>query len=297
MDFRLSKLQYKTFEPGEFVEIQRRNYDETIRLIENFPWNQEREHIVIDLTNPSVTLEGETDFLKLALYFNGKYVLYYLNEENILFTKSFTVLADAYPYIHTFFGSAVFPVTDFKRENTWLKNNRIHFVTQDFRYMVTARRTRQFLLSSSGFSLVFFVTVNFFFLFDTDHTVTFWGLLLTVGLLFLFGGGINLLLFFNYYWFTRNRVLVLSRGNDLFLYGLRSDPVVYDKKQISEISIIHYPNNRSPIVGFAVLWIRFRDQRTIQIPTLLIDQTEIWRKFPGISITYENAFPVMRKEL
>lgn len=296
MNTRLSKLQYKNFEPGEFVESSARDYAETIRLIENFPWSREREQIVIGLTNPSVTLEGDTDFLKLALYFNGKYVLYYLNPENILFTKSFTQLADTYPYIRSFFGPAAFSVSDFKKENTWLKNNPVHFVSQDFRYQVTGKRVRDFLLSSSGFAIVFFISVNVLLLLPTDHNLSLWELMVMVTILFLFGGGINLLLFLNYYWHTCNRILILSSGNDQFLYGLRSDPLVYDKKQISEISLIHYSNGRSPILGFAVLWIRFRDHRTIQIPSLMIGQMEMHRKFPGIPINVVNTLPVMRKD-
>jgi hypothetical protein len=296
MDSLLSKLQYRNFEPGEFVESRFRNFEETIGLIDNFPWSREREKIVIDLTNPSVTLERNATFLKLSLYFNGKFVLYYLNPENILFAKSFTDITDAYPYIRAFFRETDFTTTDFKQENTWLKNNLVHFVSQDFRYQVTRRRIRQFLISSSGVPLLLFFSVNLLFLLPSDYALSGWKWIVLIAVLMVWGGGINLLLFLQYYLHTRNRILILSRGNDQFIYGHRSDPVAYQKKQISEISLVHYSNGRSPILGFAVLWIRFQDQRTIQIPTLLLGLVDMQNKFPGIPIKEENALPVMRKD-
>ena len=47
-----SKIQYKNFEIGEFIEEEKRTYEEIINLIEKFPWDRERENIKIDLTNP-----------------------------------------------------------------------------------------------------------------------------------------------------------------------------------------------------------------------------------------------------
>src|ERR1700750_2717214 len=117
----ISKIQYKNFEPGEFIEEKNRTYEETIQLIEDFSWNEQRDHIVIDLTNPSITIEGENnDYLKLAVFFNAKFVLHYLSNEKILFTKSFTDFRESYKYIHGFFESASFDVSDSKQENTWL---------------------------------------------------------------------------------------------------------------------------------------------------------------------------------
>ena len=73
----LTKTQLKDYEAGEFSDIKQRTYPETRDLIEQFPWTQQRDHISISLTNPSITIEGPSgDYLKLAPYFNGKFVLY-----------------------------------------------------------------------------------------------------------------------------------------------------------------------------------------------------------------------------
>jgi len=46
----ISKVQYKNFEPGEFTDRRGRTYDETIALIEAFPWSQQRAVIGKELT-------------------------------------------------------------------------------------------------------------------------------------------------------------------------------------------------------------------------------------------------------
>ena len=142
----ISRLQYKNFESGEFIEIAERNYDETIELIEKFPWNDQRDKIVIDLTNPSVTIEGKNnDFLKVALFFNQKYVLHYFDENQVLYTKSFTNLKDGYEWINNFFIQSKFDTNELKKETTWLQHNLKHFVTQNFRYVLTTKSARNLL--------------------------------------------------------------------------------------------------------------------------------------------------------
>lgn len=116
MNALVTKIQYKNFEPGEFVDVQKRIYEETIGLIEGYPWNIQREKFMIDLTNPSVTIEGRNgDYLKLAVFFNQKYVLLYLNKEQRLFSRSFSTLQDGYTYVKCFFEQPVFDLTGFKR--------------------------------------------------------------------------------------------------------------------------------------------------------------------------------------
>lgn len=112
-----SKIQYKHFEIGESIEEKKRNYLEFLELIEKFPWSKQREKVIIDLTNPSITIEGENnDFLKLAVFFNEKYVLHYFNSDEVIYTKSFIKLSDTYKYIKNFFEPKTFEISDFKKE-------------------------------------------------------------------------------------------------------------------------------------------------------------------------------------
>ncbi|MEO7311749.1 MAG: hypothetical protein ABIX01_15200 [Chitinophagaceae bacterium] len=151
----ISKIQYSTFEPGEFIEVRERNYDETIRLIENFTWESQRKKINVDLTNPSVTIEGTNhDFLKLALTFNGKFVVHYIKSDDTLYTKTFVHLKDSYSYLFSYF-SATFDTKDFKKENTLLQHNIKHFLSRSFRYEVNKRVAWNYLLSTSCINLLF----------------------------------------------------------------------------------------------------------------------------------------------
>src|SRR5207237_249153 len=140
MRYLTSKIQYNNFETGEFIDKKERSYEETISLIENFPWTKQREKIIIDLTNPSVTIEGKDgDYLKLAVFFNGKYVLHYFNRDQILFTKSFVDIRDSFKYLENYFNES-FDTSDFKKEITWFQHNLKHFVSQDFVYTISRER-------------------------------------------------------------------------------------------------------------------------------------------------------------
>ena len=113
-----SKIQYKNFETGEFVEEKKRTLEETIEIIEQFLWTKERDNFVIDLTNPSITIKRKNDdYLKLAVYFNQKFVLHYLDHKKVLFDKSFIGIRDSYKYIENYF-AATFDTTDLKKQNT-----------------------------------------------------------------------------------------------------------------------------------------------------------------------------------
>ena len=131
----LSKLQYKNYEPGEFTEQQERTYEETIQQVEGFPWEEQRDHWVVSLTNPSITIEGKNgDFLKLALYYNEKFVLYYLDPHHHLYTRSSLHYQDLYPIIRAFFKDDLFAPSELKREHTPLQNNIVHFEDKNFTY-------------------------------------------------------------------------------------------------------------------------------------------------------------------
>jgi hypothetical protein len=130
----LTKTQYGNFEPGEFTAQQQRTYEETIQQIEAFPWEEQRRNLHVGLTGASISIEGKDgDFLKLALYYNGKFILYYLDMDHRLFEQSFMKYSDAYPFILAFFRDGAAPA-DFKQQHTFLQNVATHFKEQDFSY-------------------------------------------------------------------------------------------------------------------------------------------------------------------
>ncbi len=267
-----TKLQYKNFEPGEFIEIKKRTAGETIDLIEHFPWEEQREDIRMSLTNLSVTIEGNNgSFLKLALYYNRKFVLHYFANGQ-LYTRSFIRYRDTYPYITSFFEAPVFDLSGFKKENTWMQWNRIHFVTRDFHYFLTSRKI-WYLLYTSGINLAapVFIIIMMIVL---PNQIPISGLIVIT--LFCFVAcGFNLILFFNYLRFARNKILIMSKGNDLFCFGDKNNPDQYNKKDIDQVFIYRSRGYRNPINAFAVVEILFKNGMQIDIPNILVDESAL----------------------
>ena len=292
----IAKLQYKDFEPGEFVEARPRTYDEVIALAENFPWQTERDHIQIGLTNPSITIEGaNNDFLKLALFYNGKFVLHYFDKDQNLYTKSFTQCKDSYAYIETFFNSRVFDPKDLRKEITWLQRNRVHFLSQDFRYEITLRSSILFLLKTSVIQLGCSVAIIFALLIEWPPHPRLSGIVFALAFMFVLGGGINLLLFLNYLLTTGKKCLVMSKGNDVFYFGNKDAPEQYNKKDIDHVVIIENRNNtRNPIYGFAITRIYFRDCTSISIPSLLVSEDAMRMKLQKCDPVSQHGFPFLR---
>ena len=291
----ISKIQYKNFEAGEFVEVKERNYDDTINLIKIFPWSNQREKIVIDLTNPSITIEGKNnDFLKFALFFNQKYVLHYFNENQVLFSKSFVELKDGYDYVKMFFDQPIFDPSSFKKEPTWLQHNLKNFVTQDFKYVLTKKSIRNYLISTSGmnfgYSLFFFIlglTKGF-------NGINLLGIILALILVFLIGGGVHLILFFNYYNYVKDKILIMSRGNDNFYFGKIDNPLKYDKKDILQYTTIRSQGSRNQLNGFAIVEIEFKNGTVLKIPNLLLDYTALENKLFEYPRIEKNKFPYLK---
>ena len=293
MTFLTSKIQFNNFEVGEFIEEKKRTYEDTIEIIENFPWNPQREKIVIELTNPSITVESESnEYLKLGVFFNGKFVLHYLDNEQTLFTKSFIDIKDTYKYLKNYFDET-FDTTDFKRERTWLQDNLKHFVSQDFNYTVTAHTVKKFLWSTSAISFAF--TIFFIFCFLFRKGIFNYGILIFMILnMFLVGGGLNLILFFNYYFYAKDKILIMSKGNDVFYYGSINSPSEYNKNEILQFTIISSRSSRSPINGFAFIKIELKDGTIIKIPNLLVDHYSLEQKLFGYPKVDKGGFPFIK---
>jgi hypothetical protein len=291
----LSKIQHNTFEIGEFVEEKERSYEETIDLIECFPWEKERKNLAVSLTNPSVTIQSKNkDFLKLALFYNGMFVLHYFNGQEVLFTKSFTNIKDTYSYIKNFFEQEQFEAAGFKKENTWMQHNLKHFISQDFRYTVTKQSVKNFLISTSGFNFVATLFLIGLFIFKPNAHTEFPVIIFMLVFMFLVGGGINLIIFFNFYGHVKNKILIMSKGNDVFYYGEIGDPVKYNKSQIIEYRSIMVRNSRNPISGFALIIIELKDGNELMIPNLLVDYLALEQKLSGIPRIDENRTPFIR---
>jgi hypothetical protein len=290
-----SKIQYNNFEPGEFVDVQLRSYEEVVELIERFPWEVQRIKIVIGMTNPSITIEGKNnDFLQFALYYNQKFVLRYFDKTRTLFTKTFINLKDGYKYIRNYFDQSAFDITEFKKEVTWLQHNLKHFVTQDFRYVLTPTSVINYLLSTSGVSFCFSIIFLIVILLKGINSINPGVLILVLILMFSIGGGIHLIVFFNYYRYVKDKILIMSKGSDVFYFGNIDNPAAYDKKDILQYTIIRNRGSKNPFNGFAITEIEFKGGTVLKIPNLLVGYPAMEQKlfqYPGVD---RNGFPFLR---
>ena len=129
----ISKLQHKTYEKGEFSDEKVRSLDETIKLIKTFPWDAERTLTDVQLTGPSVTIRDEDiNYLKVGLYFNGKYCLYYLDSDNHLYEYHAPDIDDACIKVADFFNASL----DLQKFEKHFLNvgNKAYFDTNYFEY-------------------------------------------------------------------------------------------------------------------------------------------------------------------
>ncbi|PWU04301.1 MAG: hypothetical protein C5B52_01705 [Bacteroidetes bacterium] len=296
MNTLISKVQYKDFEPGEFVDVQERDFDSTIQLIENFPWQSQKEKIIIDLTNPSITIEGKNnDYLKFAVFFNQKYVLHYFDSSHQLYSKSFGNLKDSFNYIRNLFEQKSFSTEELKKEPTWFQHNLKHFVTQDFRYFVTPQSARKYLIKTSGLNIFFSILFIAAFISPRSNFISPLGISAFILVMTTLGGGLNWIMFYQYYQYCKDKILIMSRGNDSFYFGLIPSPIAYDKKDILQYTIIRPANARHLLRGFSIVEIEFKNGTMIKIPNLVVDVPALERKLFQYPQIQRNKIPFLRR--
>jgi len=283
----ISKIQLRNFEAGEFVKIQNRDFEDTIKLIEDFQWLEQRRNNVIDLTNPSVTIEGvNNDFLKIALFYNGKFVIYYLNKQRELYTKSIINLVDSFCFVHKLFKEEIIDIDDFKKEITWFQSNLKHFISQEFKYVITHKTALIYLLKTSGaniFSAITMLLLMIFYNLEIPAVI--------IMLVFLFVlVGVNFILFINYYYYARDKTLLMSRGNDEFYFGNVDAPIKYRKDDILKCIAIN-AGNRTPFSFFATVELHFKTGEVLNIPNIFVNEFDLLDKLRQCEQVFKYGIP------
>jgi len=274
-----SKLQYKTYEKGEYSDEKVRSLEETLLLINNFPWEEQRG-VDIQLTGPSVTIQDEYgNYLKAALYFRGKFCLYYLDLDHHLYEYHTPELKDVCAVVVDFFNGHI-DLDKFER-NLFSIGNKNHFTSNDFVYRVRAWRV---ILLSWGI-IIFFLIFTIFVFFIVQTTAPFI-VILVPGLLSLFMAGI-LLYILNRYLACSNQFLQVSKGNSVFSFGNDTNEQTYDKSEIKEIILFGPLGTRSPNT-FYVFEIYFKDKSVIKFSNMLISDTTFMNKFSTDLIVYSK---------
>jgi hypothetical protein len=283
MDKLFTKLQYINFEPGEFTDEKWRTKDELFELIETFPWEKQREHILIDYTNAGIVIQTNTNHLKLALYYYGKFVLYFFDGGR-LYSKSFMGYKEAYPCIAQYFDKGFVELSVFKKENLLFTHISKHFISKDFRYFINKKRIREFFVLTSFYNFIIFLFILFAGVVESIEMDVAVSLCTVLTPLLLFGAILNSFLFFNYYRFMKNKMLILSKGNDDFWYGDIGNIKLYSKKDIERVIVVCSKNPKSYKDGFwsefAIYKIHFSNNTyPIAFTSLLINKTDFKNKF------------------
>jgi hypothetical protein len=290
MNLLRSKVQYRDFEAGEFVSNKDRTFEEVIDLIEKFPWQTQREKIIINLTNPSVTIEGlNQDYLKLGLSYNGKFVLHYFDAKQTLYTKIFLDFHASYSYIDQFY-KGILNLSEFKKENTWRQRNLKHFVSKDFHYSLSRTNMQKFLYQTTAFNFLLTGIMIIYLLFNGLGSYPIVVICFAGFFFFIAGGGLNLMLFFNYYKYCKGKILVMSRGNDIFYYGSNSQLTKYSKQDIQVLITTKY-RYRDPFLGFAYSELKLKNGEVIILPSLIIDDLDLSQKLFMCDQEDRNEFP------
>lgn len=267
----ISKLQYKTCEKGEYYDEKERTLEETIDLINNFPWARE-QYADLDLTGPSITIKDKIgNYLKVGIYYGGRYSLYYLDSKNRLYQYRQLKMEKVHEKVAEFFDGKLH--LQLFEKQPWRFRIRRVFVTVDFTYRVTllyaiSLCTDWFILFACclGF-LIFFILIK-------QGAV---GLSLLIVPMFLLGR--ILAKTFRKYYLLRYQFIRISRGNNIFYFGTDENECnSYDKADILKIEQYVDKETRTPNVT-EVFRIYFKDDTYITFTNVLITDTTLASKF------------------
>lgn len=273
------KIQYHNFEPGEFVDNQKLSFEDTVPVIRSFPWEEERTKLKVSLTNPSITFQTDNNlFLKLALYYHKKFILYFYDGMS-LYTHSFFKLDDSFTLIEYFFIHSDIDRSQYKLERARAKKLNIHFLSQDFVYSTANKSFFQLMGYYTRILLILDVVFGIYVV--TRHGPSTLNIILIL-VFFVILGGINLSLHANYFFNSRNEKLVLSKGSDSFLFGKNETPKKYFKKDIHQIIIEKNTSSSCPWNGYTLTSIEMKNGEVLPIPSIFLHAYEIEMKIPGV---------------
>jgi hypothetical protein len=267
----VSKLQYKTCEKGEYYDEKLRDLDETIKLINNFPWYKEK-YAPIELTGASITiLDNNGNFFKIGNHYGGRYHLYYLDRYKKFYEYYPLDIDEVYNYIRDFFAGNL-NLQKFEKHFTGI-GKKSYFLTKQFSYTIKPWRIILFL---TFWIIPFLFGLTCFIMLITKDQLN-WGIAIPISFMIVFG----LIIRNQFFKFYNNRFeyLQISRGNNIFIFGKNGDEIrEYNKADIDKIINYTPQNNRSPnIIEFTD--ILFKDGSNIRFSNILLSSSELRYKF------------------
>lgn len=271
----ISKLQFKYYEKGEFIDEKPRNLKETLDLIRSYPWDQQRG-VDVQPTCPSVTIRNEHGkYLKLGNYFGGKFALYMYDHEHHLYELHEPTLDEACQIIEQFFNNSI-DKSIFDRHYFAL-GSKAHFDTRRFIYRFRFYYF-YFLLIYLGFICTTF-TIGIHADGGNTPKTAIWSVICVCVVI-----GTGLGIFLNHYIKHHGVYLEISSGRDDFYYGKTPDTVQeYNKKDIEKVTVVPQSKHNS---GSST--IRFKDGSSIVLSPMVIDTYTFTNKFRDGMVEYRQ---------
>ncbi|WP_428329319.1 hypothetical protein [Mucilaginibacter sp.] len=278
----ISKLQHNTYEKGEFTDEQSRSLADTLEIIKTFPWDKERTLTDIQLTGPSVTIQDDMgNYLKIGLYFGGKYCLYYLDTDNHLYEYHLPELKDVYTVVTDFFSGQI-DLGKFEKHFLSM-GSKSHFQNASFEHTINTFAFAMRFVSSIFLLLLMIGSVSTLIISKPPAVVgiIFPIFLLAICMLVIY----TLYLTLRFYNRSKNMYLNLSQGNPIFQFGDNDEVREYNKGDISNINVYGpYSTKGTPILN--IMEIVFKDGSGIKLPGMLIDPLVFISKFKDIKTEF-----------
>lgn len=290
----LTKVQYRNYEPGEFTDISHRSYEETVALVNVYDWQGSRDILSAEATGPSIAIEGTIGILKLGVYHNGQFILRLLTKENTLYERIVETLSEAIDFVQAMYDETLVPSQLFRMPGLGMRK---HFVTNSFIYRVTWKRIIQFNLIynfSVGSLWMFVVVLAFKVILEKNPSDIYWAFLPLLVWFFLFG--VNWVVFINYYLHERNKLLILSRGQNVFQYGTKDNLRTYYKSDTAHITSLTYQGMRNPYNGNDLYTIYFKNGEQLQFTNLLFPGDLNFKLSPLDISEVKTYFPKLIKK-
>lgn len=281
----VSKIQLRRYETGEFSNISLRSLDETLDLIFNFPWKEQRTNVSVELTCPSITIEySENSYLKIGPYFSNKFILYFLINGKV-YEKIIPVLEDCKNIVQSLFNEETIELKDGFQVKKSLFNFKKHFVTNTFEYTLKNDSSIEYVFNTSfGYGLLFLLGIG---ILDSAFSITFF---LSIVVFWLALNCVNFYLFFNYKNKSEKLYLQVSQGQDKFIFGENDDLYEYDKKEIIEIIIYKFEGSRNIWSHNVIYNLILKGNKTLIFNSLILSEADFNRKFTDTKMTQIHKF-------
>lgn len=285
----ISKLQYKHYEKGEYSDEQIRNLEETIELVRNFPWENQK-HGEIGLTGPSVTIENSSGkYLKAGIYYGGKLSIYFFDGKYHYYEKKNVGIDEVIDNVSEFFDGNL-KLENYEKQGFSLLLKG-YFLTKNFEYRIKLWKA---LLLSMFWIFYFSMFLYILFEIEVSKPLNFLGVFPS---LFVLLFGVPLALLLNDYYKKKNQYLKISRGNDYFQFGYYPDNIKsYCKNDI--VRIDQYLNSSRGPNAIEVYEIYFADTSRIKITNVLLSGSTLKEKFSRkwtfpINTIWQNVFKML----